>query len=422
MTKRLLSINNYHYRRGGDSIVFLEGNRLFAAAGWDVVPFAMRHERNIPNPWDGYFVEEIEFGRDYGTLAKLGLAAKVIYSREARDKLRRLIAVAPPTMAHAHSVYHHISPSIFPLLKRAGVPLVMSVHDLKLACPAYTMLRNGRPCEDCRGGRIHNAVRHSCIKGSRALSALVAAETAVHRTLGLYSGTVDKFVVPSRFYIEKLVEWGWRRERFVHVPNFVDTAALRPAPGAGQGFVYFGRLSPEKGVGTLIRAVALARLPLTLVGTGPAEAELRALADSLGAEVRFLGFRSGDALHDAVRSARAVVVPSVWYENAPVSVLEAYALGKPVIGSNIGGIPELIREGETGTVVPPHDPRALAEAMARVVAMPDAAVAAWGQAGRRWMAADFSPEAYRDRLLQLYRTLGAPLGRATVNPLLSSML
>lgn len=407
MTPRLLSINNYYYRRGGADIAFLEQNRLLEERGWDVVPFAMRHPKNLPSSWDGYFVDEIEFGESYSALEKLQRAAKVIYSREARDKVAALIAATRPTMAHAHSVYHHLSPAIFPAIKAAGVPLVMTVHDLKLACPAYTMLRDGRPCERCHGGRIHNVVLNRCIKGSASLSALIAAETAVHRILGLYAGTVDRFAVPSRFYIDKLVEWGWDRSRFVHVPNFVDAARVSPGgcSEAGRGFLYFGRLSPEKGLDTLIRAAALSRQALTVVGTGPQEAELRALADAAGADVNWLGYRSGDSLHASVSEARAVVLPSVWYENAPLSVLEAYALGRPVIGTRIGGIPELVREGETGAVVPPGDAEALAVEMARFAALPDATVAAMGRAGRRWVEDEFSPAAYRARLTDLYADL-----------------
>lgn len=411
MTPRLLSLNNYHYRRGGSDVVFLEQNRLFEAAGWEVTPFAMRHAQNLPTPWDRFFVEEIEFGRTYGPLAKLGNAAKVVYSREAAARLGALIDAARPSIAHAHIVHHHLSPSTFRVLKRRGVPLVMTVHDLKLACPAYTMLRDGRVCEGCRGGRIHNVALNRCIKGSLALSTLILAETAVHRALGLYAGTVDRFVVPSRFYIDKLVEWGWDRDRFVHIPNFVDVERVRPRGGVGEGFAYFGRLSREKGLDTLIRAGAEARQPVTLIGTGPMEAELRELAEALGADVRFLGYRTGAALHEAVSASRAVVVPSTWYENAPVSLMEAYALGRPVIGARVGGIPELIRDGETGTTVPPGDASALAAELTRYAALPAARVAAMGAAGRAWMRDAFSPGAYMDRLLALYASLGVAPAR-----------
>src|SRR5262249_8776576 len=162
------------------------------------------------------------------------------------------------------------------------------------------------------------------------------------------SANVERFVVPSRFVIDKLVEWGWDRDRFVHIPNFVETARFEPRGTPGRSFLYFGRVSPEKGLDTLIRAGALARVPVTIVGAGAEREALERLAADVGADATFLGHQTGEALHDAIRSARAVVLPSTWYENAPLSVLEAYALHRPVIGSDIGGIPELIRDGETG--------------------------------------------------------------------------
>ncbi|GJE53821.1 glycosyltransferase family 4 protein [Methylobacterium thuringiense] len=402
---RLLSINNYYYRRGGAEVVFLEQNRLFEEIGWDVVPFAMRHPRNLPSPHERHFVEEIEFGHAYGPMTRLKHAASIIYSREARARLRDILGEARPDVAHFHNIYHHLSPSFLPVLRQAGVPVVMTVHDLKLACPAYTMLRDGKVCERCRGGRIHNVVVNRCIKGSLPLSGLVMLETAVHRALGLYRDTVDAFAVPSRFYIDKLVEWGWPRERFVHVPNFVDSTALRPGTTVGEGFLYVGRLSPEKGLDTLVRAAALSAQPVTIVGTGPMEDELRALAAETGADARFLGFRTGEALHDAIRGCRAVVLPSTWYENAPISVLEAYALGRPVIGARIGGLPEMVREGETGAIVPPGDVAALAAELTRFGTLPAETLLAMGRAGRRWVETDFSRDAYRDRLLDLYASL-----------------
>jgi glycosyltransferase involved in cell wall biosynthesis len=407
--RRLLSINNYFYRRGGAEIIFLEQNRLFDEIGWEVIPFCMHHRENLPTPWDRFFAEEIEFGRTYNPLEKIVRAAKVTYSLEARRKLRKLVLEARPQLAHAHNVYHHLSPAILSTLKHAEIPTVLSLHDLKIACPAYNMLRDGRPCESCRGGHVYNVLRYRCIKDSSVLSAVVLTEAVLHRLLRTYERNVDRFVVPSRFYIEKLVDWGWSRDRFVHIPNFVDVERLRPQGNVGHGFLYMGRLSAEKGLRTLLRAAAACRQPITLAGAGPQEHSLRQLAATLGADVRFLGHQTGPALHAAVAAARAVVLPSEWYENAPVSVLEAYALGRPVIGAAIGGIPELVREGETGATFPAGDAEALCETLVRFAAMPPNAVAAMSRAGRQWVERDFSAAMYRERLLALYENLLAEL-------------
>ena len=404
-TPKLLSINNYYYRRGGAEVLFLEQNRMLEEAGWQVVPFAMKHASNLPTPWDAYFPDEIEFGQDYSATAKLVRASRVIYSLQAREKLKELLGVFSPRIAHVHNIYHHLSPSILSLLRDREIPVVMTVHDLKLGCPAYTMMRGNKPCESCRGGKVHNVLLNKCIKGSAALSAVVMVEAALHRMLRTYESGVARFIVPSRFVLETLVHWGWPREAFVHIPNFVDVERFRPGNGIGRRFVYCGRLDALKGVETLVRAAALARQPVTVVGGGPQETRLRELAAELGADVSFAGHLAKDALIEVLQSARAIVIPSEVNENAPLSLLEAYATARPVIGSSIAGIPELIREGETGALFPTGDAPALAAVLERFALLPGSHLADMGEAGRRWVEQDFNPSVYRERLLALYASL-----------------
>lgn len=406
MQPTLLSINNYYYRRGGAEVVFLEQNRLFEEIDWQVVPFSMRHPKNLASPWQDWFVDAIEFGEHYSLAQKAVSATKIIFSFEARNKIADLVRQVKPAVAHAHNVYHHISPAIFGRLKALGVPTVLTLHDLKIACPAYKMLTHDGICERCKGGAVWNVAAHRCVKGSLPLSAVIMLETSVHRLLGSYSQHVDRFVVPSRFYLEKLVEWGWPRERFSYVPNFVDVGHLRPKGLPGKAFVFFGRLGPEKGLVTFVRALALAGVKGWFVGTGPEEAKLRELAAQTGADVEFLGYRTGESLFDAIRGARAMVLPSEWYENAPMSVMEAYALERPVIGADIGGIPELIRVGETGAVFPSGDAAALAARMTEFMRKSDDEVLSMGKAGRRWVEEDFTAVRYRERLIDLYRGMG----------------
>jgi glycosyltransferase involved in cell wall biosynthesis len=406
-TNCLLAVNNYYYRRGGAEVVFLEHNRLFENIGWQVVPFAMRHPKNMSSPWADYFPDEIEFGANYTLGEKLKRAPRVIYSMQARQRMRGLLDAVQPQLAHIHNIYHHLSPSILPLLKQRGIPAVMTLHDLKLACPAYTMMLGGKPCERCRGGKLYNVAVNRCIKGSLALSSLVMAESYLHRLLGLYENNIDRFIVPSRYLLDTLVQWGWARERFVYIPNFVDIERFRPGPHAGRRFVYCGRLDELKGTATLVRAAAAARQPLTLVGSGPQETSLRRLSEELGADVIFAGYLTKDALVATIQEARAIVVPSEVHENAPLSLLEAYAVGRPVIGSRIAGIPELVREDETGVLYPSGDVEALAAALGRLAELPDDRVSAMGAAGRAWVERDFNAAVYLDRQLDLYGSVAA---------------
>jgi glycosyltransferase involved in cell wall biosynthesis len=407
----LLTINNYHYRRGGAEVVYLEEAALFEQHGWNVVALSMSHASNLPSRWAPFFVDEIEYLNKYSWPRVAVNAGKSIFSFEAAAKVKALIRKTHPDIAHAHNVYHHLSPSVLRAVKQEGIPVFLTLHDVKILCPAKTMWREGQACEDCKGGRIYNVVRHRCMKGSLALSSLIFTETAVHRLLGLYKNTVDKFISPSLFVMQKFIEWGWPQDRFVHVPNFVDATAYEPNYAAGQAFLYFGRLSGEKGLTTLVKAAAIARVSLWIVGTGPEEEALKMLADSLQANVTFYGYKTGGALWDLVRAARAVVLPSEGYENAPLSILEAYALGKPAIGARIGGIPELIHEGVTGRLFESKNTQDLAEALVAVAHMADSDVEGWGRQAQNVVATEYSPREHFERLLRVYKLYGLTPGR-----------
>ena len=405
---RLLAINNYYYDRGGSEAIFFAHNRMLEELGWDIVPFSMEHSQNHATPYAKYFIEDLDAHGKYSLMQKVSRIPKVIYSFEARRKLDELLRVVQPDIAHGHNIYHHISPSILSLLKGRGIPTVLTLHDLKIACPAYNMLAPDGVCERCKGGKIHNVVRNRCINGSAAMSFVIMLEAAVHKLLGSYQRYVDAFVVPSRFYIEKFSEWGMPASMFRYVPNFVDVGRYSPKYETGNAFLYFGRVIRQKGVGTLIRAAAAARSKLLIAGTGPEMEEMKALAASLQADVTFLGHLSGQQLHETIGSCRAVVLPSEWYENAPVSLLEAYALGKPVIGARIGGIPEMIRENETGACFTSGDVDSLRKALEDFQARPARQLQDMGAAGRRWVAEDFTVAMYRQRIMSVYRELGVP--------------
>lgn len=406
MTSKLLNINSYHYRRGGSDVVYLEHAALMADAGWDVGYFSMHHPKNLQTPWSRYFIEELEFGGDYSLMQKVRMAGKAIYSFEAQRKLKQLLADFPADVAHLHCIYHHHSPSILPVLREAGVRTVMTAHDLKLACPAYKMLNDTGVCERCKDGSVMNVIRHRCVRGSLAASAIVAVESGVQRHMKAYETYLDKVVSPSRFFIDKFVEWGWPRDRFAYIPNYVDAARFTPDFDPGEYFLYFGRIAPEKGVATLLTAAKAAGVTVKLAGTGPDETMLREQANRLGVDAAFLGFQSGEDLHRLIRGARAVVLPSEWYENAPMSVLESFALGTPVIGADIGGIPEMIEHGETGWTFPSRNAQVLADLLTQVAAMPAGDLSRVGRGARDLVEKKFHQTGYRQAMSRLYSELG----------------
>jgi glycosyltransferase involved in cell wall biosynthesis len=401
----LLSVNAFHYRRGGADNVYFEHARLAQEWGWETSFFSMHHAENLPSPDAVHFAEEIDYTRSGSLGKRLVQAGRVIYSFEAQRKLAGLLDTRSIDIAHVHNIYHHQSPSILVELKKRGIPTVLTAHDLKLACPAYTMLNATGICERCKGGRTWNVLRHQCIKGSFAASALIMVESSIHKAFNIYGRHLDKIVTPSRFYRDKLIEWGLSADQIVHIPNFIsDKPNLIPKIG-GDHILYFGRLSAEKGLATLIRAAAHSGVPVKLVGRGPQEAELRALVEELNAPVSFMGFQSGENLWALVDDARAIVLPSEWYENGPLSALEALQRGKGLIGANIGGIPEIVIEGETGWLFQSGNVDDLARALRLVLGLDNAHLAAIAQNCQKMVMEQFSEERYSRAMLDLYGDL-----------------
>jgi len=255
---RLLSLNSYHYRRGGSDVVYLEHDALFQELGWETAVMSMHHPKNMPSRWSEYFVEELEFGNAHGIKDKLVKASKAIYSFEAQDKLRKLLKVFPADVAHLHCIYHHLSPSVLPVLHEAGIPSVLTAHDLKIACPAYKMLNSTGVCERCKDGSVINVLRHRCVRNSLGASAIVMLESGLSRTMNTWQKYLGRVVAPSHFYRNKLIEWGWPEWQVTYVPNYVDVNAFTPSYEPGDYVLFAGRLAPEKGVATLARAAAQA--------------------------------------------------------------------------------------------------------------------------------------------------------------------
>ena len=379
---------------------------FFEEIGWDVIPFSMHHHDNESTPWESHFINEIEFGNKYSFFEKITLASKVIYSIEARKKIQNLINVVQPSVCHAHNIYHHISPSVLSVLNEREIPVFITLHDLKLACPAYTMLAHDGVCERCKCGHISNVIKHKCIKQSRVLSTVVYFEALLHKLLDSYMRNSVKLIAPSKFYINKFADWGFNHSKFIHIPNFVNIDSKIANNNVGSSFLYFGRLSPEKGLKTMLEAASLANVPIWIVGKGVMEQELKDLAEKLGVDSQFFGYLSGESLYEKIRQARSIVLPSEWYENAPLSILESYALAVPVIGAEIGGIPELIKEKETGLIFNSGSSESLAKAMISMSELSNSQVREMGHKGREWVLSDFTAELYRERLLDLYTEFG----------------
>jgi len=302
------------------------------------------------------------------------------------------------------------------------VPIVYTLHDYKLICPAYHFYtpQNG-VCERCRGGQQWRCLTNRCTQGPLAMDALYALDGWIQWHGGALRSAVSRFVGPCRFIVDKFAEHGFDRRKLRYVPNFFesaddapaaadDVAALRQA--RGRYILYFGRLSPEKGVDVLVDAAAAANAPLTIVGDGPQRDALEAQARALGARCVFTGHLKGAALWAEVEAATAVALPSLWYEIAPKSVLEAQARGKPIVATRIGGLPELVEHGENGLLVEPGDRLGLADALRRTLAMDEGSLAAMGAKGRKQATTRFTRDRYYREMTALYAELVPTLREA----------
>ncbi len=398
----ILQINNYHYVRGGAERYYFELTRLLEAHGHRVHCFSVKHEENLPSPYEAYFGRPMSFDTGQGLFKKLGTACRMLYSFENNRLMRRLLSEHRTDMAHAHNIYHRVCPSVLDVLRRRGIPVVMTLHDYKLGCSTYSFYRDGRICTEClSAGRIR-VVRNRCTKGSRVLSLFHFVEAELHGLLDIYGRNVAYFICPSLFSLEKHAEIGVDERKLVHIPNFVNVAGYEP-DYEGRGYIlYVGRLSREKGVRTLLDAVKGLDVQLRIVGGGPMEAEYRAYAEEkLMKNVVFEGYKTGRELEDLFRGAAFLVLPSEWYENAPMTVLEAFAYGKCVVGSDIGGIPELVVDGRTGLLFRCGEHEDLREKIGYLASNRSMTVA-MGREARRRAEAEYSDEVHYKRLTELY--------------------
>ena len=347
---KILNINKFYYRKGGSEAYYFALADLLRENNHEVIPFSMKDNKNYETKYSKYFIENISY-ENMGIKEKAINGAKLIYSFEAKKKVKNIVNDNTPDIAHLHIFQHQLSPSILKEIKKNGTYVVNTVHDLKVICPNYKMLNEGEICEKCKSDKFINCFKSKCIKGSTVNSMLNTIEAYTHRILKSYD-YVDKFICPSKFYMNKFIEFGIPKEKVVHIPNFVDVSKFNPNYEHEDYFVYFGRLSEEKGINTLIKSMKYVnKSKLIIVGTGPIEKELKEFVVKENIKnVEFVGFKTGNELENIIKKSRFIVIPSEWYENAPMSIIEAMAYGKAVLGSNIGGIPEFIEDNHTGMI------------------------------------------------------------------------
>lgn len=379
---RIVLVNKFHYRKGGAETYYLTIGEKLKEMGHEVAYFSMKHPNNLPCAQEKYFVTQREYNNVKNPLmaARDGLA--LLYSNEAKHNFEELCGDFKPDIVHMSNVHRQITLSILdaPYLSEHHVPVVYTAHDYVTICPGYLMLDgSGKVCDACLDGKYRHCIEKVCVKGSRAKSALAAAEASFNRRRHM-NEKIDKVIAPSRFMRLKLVEGGWPEDKVVFMQNFASDEILERASSTGDStdrkhpyVLFFGRLSHEKGIDVLVHAFikALPNLPsglrLVIAGDGPEKDAIESFVKETHAPIELVGYKTGEELKSLVAGALLAVSPSVWRENMPYSIIEALAEGTPVIGSRIGGIPELISDDETGWLCELGDKSSLANVLVQGV-------------------------------------------------------
>lgn len=398
MKQRVLIVNKFYYRRGGDCVCTLNLEELLTRKGHDTAVFAMQYPENLPSKWSGYWPEEVNFSGD--TSAKIKALKRTLGLGEVKQKFASLLKDFRPDVVHLNNIHSYLSPVLAVMASKAGAKVVWTLHDYKLICPSYSCLdTNGHICEKCFRSKLP-VLTTRCMKGSLAASAVAWLEAMKWHRKTLEQN-VDCFICPSWFMNFKMQQGGFTPDKLVTLCNFVapemidSYRSINASQNRDNYYCYVGRLSEEKGIRTLLSVASALPYKLKIAGGGPLSDELRSKYASCS-NIEFLGRLNGEQVRELFSKARFSVMPSECYENNPLGVIESLCAGTPVVGANIGGIPELINDGD-GTVFASGNSASLAEAINRQwQATPDyAAIQA------RALEA-FSPDAHYAQLLKLY--------------------
>lgn len=401
---RILLVHKFYSIVGGAEVFYHEVGRVLREHGHEVAMFSCS-EDDIDYEWSGYFPPKTEL-RDGGLFQKILDFPSTVYSIKAKDAMARMIREFKPDLVHAFSVYVQLTPSVLVAAREAGVPVLLSCNDYKHLCPNYKLYHHGHVCEECKGGRFYRAIVNKCCHNSTSFSMASTIEAYIHSCLDVWRRNVDVFLFASDFMAKKTDEfWGKGAIRYDMLRNPFSAEKNRLEGKVGDYILYFGRLIDEKGVDLLLEAAGLCpELPIVIIGDGPDFGKLQKLAESLP-NVRLLGPKWGDELNAYLKDCRFVVVPSLWHENFPYVIFQAFAAGKPVIGSNRGGIPELVRESFTGWIFDVEDVQSLAHTLRKAFGNSDEAIRVMGNNAYDYIASEFSDDAFYATLLRIYNNV-----------------
>lgn len=400
---KILLVNKFLYPKGGDAISTINTGTLLSSKGHEVIFWGMEHPMNPDYPHKQYFISNVDFNNINSLHGRIKTAFSILYSLEAKNKISKLLDREKPDIVHLNNFAHQISPSILHAVKDRDIPMVMTMHDYKLTCPVYTMMSNGKICERCRHGRYYQCIIHRCSKRSYSKSFLNTMEMYLHHNVLHIYDLIDLFISPSEFLKMKSKEMGFQNE-IVYLPNFVNITGMKPNfDCTKKEILYFGRLSSEKGIITLVDVVKNIRnISLRIIGSGPMrEFLIEKIRKEKIENVLINNHVNDDELWEYVKRAMFTVVPSEWYEVFGLTIIESFALGKPVIGARIGAIPELIKDGKTGLTFDSGNSDDLREKIKYLIDNPDIIIE-MGKNARDFVEKKFNNGKHYTELIKIY--------------------
>jgi len=405
---KILQINNYHYLKGGSEKVYFETSSLLEEKGHKVIFFSTGNEKNLKTKYEKYFVKPTNYNSSK-IVDKIMSVHNFIYSKKAKKNLEKLILDEKPDIAHLHIFYGHLTSSILPILKKYNIPTVMSIHEYRLMCPTYLMQDiNGNNCELCANGNYFNCIFKKCNKGSFSKSFISALECFIRDYFFNYVDFIDKFILVSKFIYNKHKQYNKIPEnKMIQLYNFIDINNYKFEVNKGNYYLYVGRLSVEKGIMTLVKAFHnIPNINLKIAGIGPMERDIVDYVKRNNIQnIQLLGFCNKEYLEELIHNAIFTIIPSEWYENNPMSVLESFAYGTPVIGSNIGGIPELIIPEKTGYLFSPGDIEDLQKIILYSYDISINDYKDMSLNARKLIEGEFNKDKYYEELIKIYKSL-----------------
>lgn len=376
---KILHIHKYFnkYRSGGSISAMFETKKLLEKKGHQVMFFSMKNPVNEKSDYSKYFIENFDINEAKSFLEKIRLIPKVIFNFESKKKVRELVQKEQPEVAHVHDVYHYITPAVLFGLEKEQIPIAHKLSAYELICPNYKLFTQGKTCNRCKGGKYYNCLKYKCLKDSWGASLVGMLEAYIHRFLKSYE-KIDFLLAPSEFMRNKFIEFGYNEKKIKVLRNVLNLKDYQPKFDKDKFFLYSGRLSEEKGLMNLIEAFSVlkkqAKLKnhiLYIMGEGPQETELKEKVRDLGLmkEVVFIGFKKKWSKEwiEYNNKAKLNILPSLWFDNSPVSISEAMAFGTVPLVSDRGGTPEMIEAGRSGLVFSAESIEDLVEKISSVI-------------------------------------------------------